>query len=226
MVAVEARQQCGLVLFPFAQQFRRRGIRVLDADTSETAKRAERAHMLMRLQAMLRVAVFVGHEGIDQPTEDSGAVRYVQLRPLRRSVPNVAGAWKNFRAARIDEALTGSVIQKKGHRTGVALYRGPRTRPAGVAAFLDFIAPPSAGHAGQRSLVLGIRRHDAAAAQLNIALCRGADARRRSVLDDAIFRPRLERVPKRIHGGRREADDDEPKFESIAGHGRILVFRC
>src|SRR5450631_112114 len=176
MVAVEAREQRGLVVLPLMQQFGHRVIGVLDAGAADTAKRAERAHMLVRLQSMLGIAVFVGHACVDQPAEDSGAVRYAHVRPLRRPVPHVGGAGKDLGAARIDQALTGAVVQKERRLAGVALYRGPRTRPPAAAAFLDFVAPPSTGDAGQWPLVLGIRRHRAAAAELDIALRRGADA--------------------------------------------------
>ena len=78
---------------------------------------------------------------------------------------------------------------------------------------------------GQRRLVGGIRRRHAAAGEFYIALRGGAHPRCGRVLDGAILGPRLERVPKRIHGGRRETGNEEPKFESIAGHVRWVLRR-
>src|SRR5258708_5503191 len=112
MVGVEARKQRGLVALPRMQQLRRRAVRILDAGAAEAGKRADRVYVLARLQPVLRVAVFVGHEGVDQPTEDAAAVRNAPLRPSLGSVPDIGGAGKNFGAARIDQALTGAVVEQ------------------------------------------------------------------------------------------------------------------
>src|ERR1700722_6346270 len=83
VIGVEARQQRFLVLLPLVQQFGYRGIGVLDADAAGTAKRAECAHMVVRQQAILGVAVSARRACVDQPPEDSGTVRYAHVRPLR-----------------------------------------------------------------------------------------------------------------------------------------------
>src|SRR6202041_1807233 len=164
----------------------------------ETAECADGVDMFVRLQAMFGVAVLVGHQTVGQPPENSGAVGDAYLRPFRRSVPDIAGAGKDFGAARIDQTLAGAVVQEEGFGAGIALDREPRARSARVAPLLDLIAPPGTGNLGQRRLIVAIRRQYAESADFDIALRSGAHSRRRRVLDDAVLSPGLERVPKRI----------------------------
>src|ERR1700677_2447162 len=60
-----ARGGARLFLFPFVQQVARGDLGVLDADAAETAKGADGVDMLVGLQAVLGIAVSVGHESVD-----------------------------------------------------------------------------------------------------------------------------------------------------------------
>src|ERR1700722_1713060 len=83
VIGVEARQQRFLVPLPLVQQFSDRGVGILGADAADTAKRAECAHVVVRLQAILGVAVPARRARVVQPADDYGAVRYAHVRPLR-----------------------------------------------------------------------------------------------------------------------------------------------
>ena len=103
-----------------------------DADAAETAKRAECAHVLVRLQAILGVAVSAAstHASTSQPkTPLPFGMRTSGHSddPYQTSV----AAGKHLGAARIDQALAGAVVEKEGRLAGAAVHRGPRSRPAG-----------------------------------------------------------------------------------------------
>src|ERR1700678_2502973 len=142
VVGVEAREQGGLVFFPLVQQVRGGGLVILGAGAAETAKCTDGVDMFVRLQAIFGVAVFVGQQSVGQPAENSRTVGYAYLRPFRRSVPNIARAGKDFGAARIDQTLTGAVVEKEGFGAGISLDGAPRARSARVAPLLDLVAPP------------------------------------------------------------------------------------
>src|SRR6202041_2271834 len=185
VVGVEAGKQGGLVFFPLVQQVRGGGLVILGAGAAETAKCTDGVDMFVRLQAIFGVAVFAGQQSVGQPAENSRAVGYAYLRPFRRSVPDIARAGKDFGAARIDQTLTGAVVQKEGFGAGIALDREPRARSARVAPLLDLIAPPGTGNLGQRRLIVAIRRQYAESADFDIALRSGAHSGRRRDLDGA-----------------------------------------
>ena len=125
VIVVEALEQTLLILLPFVQQLRHGDFRVIDADASDTAIRAEGADGLVRLQPILGVPVAAAEQQhIGQLAENSRSVAVWRtsghsVLPYHTSLLHR----EHLRAAWVDHALPGAVVQHKGRVAGAARRR-------------------------------------------------------------------------------------------------------